>query len=48
MLKEISALKADFSINLGDFNARSKSWWKSDTDTNEGTKIDAVPLSYGP
>ena len=47
MLQEISAFKPDFSIILGDFNARSKSWWKSDIDTNEGTKIDAVTSSYG-
>ena len=42
MLQEISAFKPDFSIILGDFNARSKSWWKSDTGTIGGTKIDAV------
>ena len=47
MLQEISAFKPDFSITLGDFNARSKSWSKSDTDTIEGTKIDAVTCSYG-
>ena len=47
MLQEISAFKPDFSIILGDFNARSKSWWKSDVDTNEGTKIDAVTSCYG-
>ena len=40
-------LNLDFSIILGDFNARSKSWWKSDIDTIEGTKIDAVTSSYG-
>ena len=47
MLQEISAFKPDFSITLGDFNARLKSQWKSDIDTNEGTKIDAVTSSYG-
>ena len=40
-------LNLDFSIILGDLNARSKSWWKSDIDTIEGTKIDAVTSSYG-
>ena len=47
MLQKISAFKQDFSIILGDFNARSKSWWKSDIDANEGTKIDTVTSSYG-
>ena len=48
MLQEISAFKPDFSIILGDFNASSKSWWNSDINTNEGTKIDAVTSSsYG-
>ena len=47
MLQEIRAFKPDFSIILGDFNARSKSWWKSDIDTIEVTKIDAVTSSYG-
>ena len=47
MLQEISAFKPDFSIILGDFNARSISWWKSDIDTSEGTKIDTVTSSYG-
>ena len=47
MLQEISAFKPDFSSTLDDFNARSKSWWKSDIDTIEGAKIDAVTSSYG-
>ena len=46
-LQEISAFKPYISVILGDFNARSKSWWKSDINTNEGTKIDAVTSSYG-
>ena len=46
MLQELSALNPDFSIILGDFNARSKSWWKSDINTIEGTKIDSVTSSY--
>ena len=47
LLQELSALNPDFSIVLGDFNARSKSWWKSDIDTIEGTKIHSVTISYG-
>ena len=42
LLQEISALNPDFSIILGDFNAISKSWWNSDNNTIEGTKIDSV------
>ena len=47
LLQELSALNPDFSIILGDFNARSKSWQKSDINTIEGTKIDSVTASYG-
>lgn len=32
---------------LGDFNARSKSWWKNDANTNKGARIDVVASSYG-
>ena len=46
MLQELSALNPDFSIILGDFNDRSKSWWKSDINSTEGTKIDSVTTSY--
>ena len=42
MLPEIGASKPDFSIILGDFNAKLKSWCNS-----EGTKIDAVTPLYG-
>ena len=46
MLQELRALNPDFSIILGDFNDRSKSWWKSDINSIEGTKIDSVTTSY--
>ena len=46
LLLELSALNPEFSIILGDFNARSKSWWKSDINNIEGTKIDSVTASY--
>ena len=42
MLQEISAFKPDFSKSFVDLNVWSKSWWNSDSNTNEGTKIDAV------
>ena len=47
LLLELSALNPDFSIILGNFNARSKSWWKSDINNIKGTKIDSVTTSYG-
>ena len=47
MLQEISASKPDFSIILGNFNARSNVLWNSDINTNRGTKIDVVTSSYG-
>ena len=47
MLYKISAFKSDFSVILGDFNARTKFWYKNDnTNTNQGTKINAVSSSY--
>ena len=39
LLQELSAPNPDFSIILGDFNARSKSWWKSDINTIEVLKL---------
>ena len=42
MFHVISSFKHDFSIILGDFNAKSKSWWQNDINTSEGTKIDAL------
>ena len=47
MLQEIIALNPNFSIILGDFDARSKPWSKSDINTIEGAKIDSVTTSYG-
>ena len=47
LLQEINTFKPDFSLILGDFNARSKSWWKNDINTIEGTKLDSVTTSYG-
>ena len=40
ILQEISAFKSHFSVIHGDFKARSKSWWNSVNNTNEGIKID--------
>ena len=36
-----------FTILLGDFNARSKSWWVQDITNKEGTQIESVSSLYG-
>ena len=36
-----------FTILLGDFNARSKSWWIHDITSNEGTQIESISPMYG-
>ena len=35
-----------FTILLGDFNARSKSWWVHDVIKIEGTPIESISLLY--
>ena len=32
---------------MGDFNARSKSWWPDDMTLPEGTDIDSVTTMHG-
>ena len=36
-----------FKILLGDFNARSKSWWVHNITNNEGTQIESISSLYG-
>ena len=36
-----------FTILLGDFNARSKSWWVHDIANNEGTQTEFISSLYG-
>ena len=47
MLSDINSFNPDFSIILGDFNAKSKNWWHCDTQTSEGSRIDSLTTSYG-
>ena len=47
MFNVISSCKPDFSIILGDFNARSKSWRQNEINTSECTKIDALTSYHG-
>ena len=36
-----------FTILLGEFNARSKSWWVHDIRNNEGTQMESISSLYG-
>ena len=36
-----------FTILLGDFNARSKSWWVHDITNNKGVHIESISSLYG-
>ena len=38
----IEVFKPDFTVLLGDYYARSRSWWASDTNTPEGMQLDAL------
>ena len=41
MLGDIHSFNSDFSIILGNFNARLSDWWVGDTQTSEGSRIDS-------
>ena len=47
LLINIEGFKPNFTVLLGDYNARSRSWWASDTNTPEGMQLDALTSSYG-
>ena len=47
LLNVITSHKVDFIFILGDFNARTPSWWKNDSSTSEGTRIEALTSFYG-
>ena len=47
MLSDINCFNPDFSIILGDFNAKSKNWWHCDTQTSQVSQIDSLSTSYG-
>ena len=40
-------LKSSFTVILGDFNARSQSWWSDDITSFEGSHIDSLTTTYG-
>ena len=41
LLSKIASTNSLFAIILGDFNARSLSWWKEEKTTTEGTHLEA-------
>ena len=47
ILGDIHSFNPDFSIILGNFNARLNNWWRGDTKTSEVSRIDSLTTSYG-
>ena len=46
LLKQVNMLKSSFTIIIGDFDGRSRSWWSDDITSYEGSRIDSVTLTY--
>ena len=47
LLINVEGFKPNFTVPLGDYNSRSRSWWASDTSTLERMQLDALNSSYG-
>ena len=47
LLNFVKQFQPSFTIILGDFNARSKSWWPDDIISPEGTDIDSLTTVHG-
>ena len=47
LLCNIRSKDPAFTILLGDFNARSKSWWIHNIIKNEGTQTESISALYG-
>ena len=47
LLNQVNMLKSSFTVILGDFNARSQSWWSDDITSFEGSHIDSLTTLYG-
>ena len=47
ILNDVKQLESTFLIILGDFNAKSKTWWTHDITTNEGVQIEFLTSTYG-
>ena len=47
LFDNVQILQPAFTVILGDFNARSKSWWSGDSTTMEGTRLDSLVSTHG-
>ena len=47
LLNQVNMLKSSFTVILGDFNARSQSWWSDDITSFEGSHIDSLTTTHG-
>ena len=47
LFDDVQILQPAFTVILGDFNARSKSWWSGDSTTMEGTRLDSLVSTHG-
>ena len=47
MLSSVLFSKSQFTVILGDFNARSSSWWSSDITNPNGILTDSVTTTHG-
>ena len=47
LLNFVKQLQPSFTIILGDFNVRSKSWWPDDITSRQGIDIDSLTTVYG-
>ena len=47
LFDDVQILQPAFTVILGDFNARSKSWWSGDSITMEGTRLDSLVSTHG-
>ena len=46
ILSNFQEFRSTFADILGDFNARSKSWWYMDITSSEGSQIDSLTATY--
>ena len=46
ILNDVKPLGSTFFTILGDFNAKSKTWWTHDITTNEGVRIESLTSTY--
>ena len=47
LLSSITKKRTDFTIIVGEFNARSTTWWSGDITTTEGINIEALTSYHG-